>query len=46
MTKRANTWPVKAPTVALAVTRIRFTALSISSTAISSRIALRRRSTP
>src|SRR5690606_23819835 len=54
MTNRAKTWPVygvptaasAARTVVAAVTRMRLTALSISSTAMSSRMAWRRRNTP
>ncbi len=49
MTNSANTWPLRgtaAWTVVSAVTSTRLTALSISSTAISSSTALRRTSTP
>jgi hypothetical protein len=46
MTKKAMTWPSRAPLMRAKVTRLRLTALSISSMHMNTTIALRRTSTP
>ena len=45
MTKKAKTWPVRLPWIREKVTSTRLTALSMSSTPMSSMMALRRSST-